>query len=555
MIHARAPLVEHCPHLDPVQTTVMPLAKHLRPFLHTVNNFRYLWAMRIQEPARGSQRRSFSRIPTGAWIPAANATGSAPAWDTERGMVNAVPSAPRDVDIIVIGAGQAGLAMAHELQRRGLVGYVPDGEPNSNPSKPTAPSSGGSPTTETVPGSCSVKKARRNFHGTFIVLDAENRPGGAWQHRWPSLTMGSVHHIADLPGLPAGPVDPAVESADWVPSYFADFEDSFDLPILRPVFVTSVTNEEPTDDSNTTPGAVSGPSLTSSSTRRMKRKKGKARTRLLVQTTAGTYRARVVVNCTGTWTRPFIPYYPGLASFQGLQFHTQDYPGVRAFEGRRVVVVGGGISALSHLDDLDGVAKKLLWVTRTPPRWHGKFPRDVDSSGAGCKATPGGHAKSGTSVHAIAPAERGESERGLTVEFGREVEERVRERVEKGLKPLPVVAATGLPINDFTRSLHARGLLRRRPMFNLIQPDGVSWTDGRFWQADAIVWATGFRAELRHLMPLGLRARGGGIVMKGTRVAADPRIHLIGYGPSASTVGARWASRQAAREIIEYFRS
>ncbi|MFT0848100.1 NAD(P)-binding domain-containing protein [Actinomycetaceae bacterium L2_0104] len=447
--------------------------------------------MRIQEPARGSQRRSFSRIPTGAWIPAVNTAGNAPAWHSEHGPQEPVSSSPRDVDVLIIGAGQAGLAMAHELKRRGFVGYVEDGLDLS--------SSASAPSDDKVPH-------------TFLVLDAENRPGGAWQHRWPSLTMATVNHIADLPGFPAGHIDPSAESADWVPSYFADFEDEFDLPILRPVLVTSVTN----DEASATPDP---------------------NTRLLAETTAGTFRARMIVNCTGTWTRPFIPYYPGAASFRGMQCHTQDYPGIRAFEGRRVVVVGGGVSALSHLDDLGGTAKKLLWVTRTPPRWHDSFTGSTGSDSTPNSATIAADGRS------------------LTAEFGREVEERVRERVEAGLKPLAVVAVTGLPINDFTRSLHERGLLKRKPMFDAIEADGVRWADGKFWQADAIIWATGFRAELRHLMPLGLRVHGGGIVMDGTRVAADPRIHLLGYGPSASTIGARWASRLAAKEIIDHFRS
>ena len=33
------------------------------------------------------------------------------------------------------------------------------------------------------------------------------RPGGAWQHRWPSLTVGTTHRVHDLPGLPFEPDD------------------------------------------------------------------------------------------------------------------------------------------------------------------------------------------------------------------------------------------------------------------------------------------------------------------------------------------------------------
>jgi pyruvate/2-oxoglutarate dehydrogenase complex dihydrolipoamide dehydrogenase (E3) component len=92
-------------------------------------------------------------------------------------------------------------------------------------------------------------------------------------------------------------------------------------------------------------------------------------------------------------------------------------------------------------------------------------------------------------------------------------------------------------------------VLDRLPMFDRITPDGVTWDDGRFVAADVILWATGWRAALDHLAPLGLRAPGGGIAMDGTRVVAEPRLHLVGYGPSASTVGANRAGRAAVREI------
>lgn len=393
------------------------------------------------------------RLPAGAWVPAER--DGLPVWKLPH---TSFPSQPHRVDVVVIGAGQAGLAMAYELRKRGFVGYV---------------------------GSEEVRGR------SYLVLDAENRPGGAWQHRWPSLSMGSVNHIADLPHFPAGEIDPSARASDWVGTYFGDFEDAFDLPILRPVMVTRVFEND--DESS-----------------------------LNIQTTAGTFNADVIVNATGTWTRPFIPHYPGSESFRGMQFHSQSFPVPRVLEGKRVVVVGGGISALNHIDDLDQVAKKIRWVTRTPPRWKSQI---TEESGA------------------------------LTPEAGRGVEGRVRARVEAGLRPLPVVAETGLPMNDFTRSLHERGLTKRWPMFARIEADGVRWEDTAFWQADAIVWATGFRPELRHLAPLGLRTSGGGILMDGTRVAADQRLHLLGYGPSASTVGARWASRKAAADITAYLGS
>lgn len=36
-----------------------------------------------------------------------------------------------------------------------------------------------------------------------------------------------------------------------------------------------------------------------------------------------------------------------------------------------------------------------------------------------------------------------------------------------------------------------------------------------------------------------------------TQVAKDPRVHLVGYGPSASTIGANRAGRAAATELLQ----
>jgi hypothetical protein len=38
--------------------------------------------------------------------------------------------------------------------------------------------------------------------------------------------------------------------------------------------------------------------------------------------------------------------------------------------------------------------------------------------------------------------------------------------------------------------------------------------------------------------------------MEGTRVAAEPRVHLVGYGPSSSTIGANRAGRSAVAGIV-----
>lgn len=344
------------------------------------------------------------------------------------------------MDVVVIGAGQAGLSSGYFLRRAGF-----------------APGTG------------------------YVILDGGAGPGGAWRERWPTLRLDRVHGIHDLPGLRMGPADPSRPAAEAVAEYFAAYEEHFALPVLRPVRVEAV------------------------------RRAGE---RLLVESDAGRWSARAVINATGTWTNPFWPHYPGRERFRGRQLHTADYRGPEEFTGQHVVVVGGGSSAVQLLLEIAQVTT-TTWVTRRPPVF-----------------VPG----------------------PFTPELGRTVVARVDEAVRAGRPPGSVVGATGLVLTDEVRAALDRGLLRRHPVFDRITPDGVAWDDGTEIRADAILWCTGFRAALRHLAPLELRGPGGGIRMDGaasTRVAAEPRVHLVGYGPSASTVGATRAARAAVREIRE----
>ena len=352
-----------------------------------------------------------------------------------------------EVDVAVIGAGQAGLSAAYHLQRRGFAPVVRD-----------------------------ALAAQ-----TFVVLDANPAPGGAWQHRWPSLRMATVNGIHELPGFPVPPADPAMASREALPPYFAEYERRFDLAVQRPVRVTAVRRGD--DDPHG---------------------------RLLVETDRGDWAARHVINATGTWTRPFRPFYPGLDRFRGRQLHVADYVSAEEFAGQRVIIVGAGVSAVQLLEEISHVAE-TVWMTRREPPW---VEDDFDLAARSA---------------AIAGVEA---------------------RVRQGLPPGSVIAVTGMHWTPWARAAEARGVLVRHPMFAAAEEHGVRMPDGSFIAADVILWATGFRPALDHLAPLRLRTPDGGFRVADTRSLDEPRLFLIGYGPSQSTVGANRAGRAAVQQIV-----
>ncbi len=358
--------------------------------------------------------------------------------------MSAVHPDPAEVlDSVVIGAGQAGLSASYHLRRLGL---------------------------------------------DHVVLDAEDAPGGAWQHRWDSLAMDDVHGVADLPDGPA-PGRGQERANVTIPTWFADYERRHDLPVLRPVSVDRVESV----------GEL-----------------------LVVRAGDRSWTTRTLVNATGTWSRPFVPSYPGQESFVGEQLHPVSYPGPEHLRGRRVLVVGGGASAVQLLGEVRPVTE-TLWVTRSEPVW-----------------------------------------RDSVDEFdGRAAIALVEDRVRRGLPPRSVVSVTGLALRAQEQEAARLGAYERRPMFARIEPHGVRWADGTYEPVDVILWATGFRPVVAHLAPLGLRTAEGGIrllrsnrdVQSATTAAADPRVQLVGYGPSASTIGGNRAGRAAATAVARLLRA
>ncbi|HLR95393.1 MAG TPA: ArsO family NAD(P)H-dependent flavin-containing monooxygenase [Jiangellaceae bacterium] len=225
------------------------------------------------------------------------------------------------IDVVVIGGGQAGLAAGYFLRRTGL---------------------------------------------EFVILDAARRPGGSWQHMWPSLRLFSPAEHSPLPGWPM-PRQPGTEypGREHVVDYLSQYEQRYALPVHRPADVVGVHNGSD---------------------------------HLEVHTDGEVWHARSVISATGTWQSPYMPSYAGQTEFTGCQLHTVSYRAAEEFRGQHVVIVGGGNSAAQILAEVSIVAE-TTWCTRRPPRF---MPDDVDGRVLFDVAT---RRRTGTASHRAGAAE------------------------------------------------------------------------------------------------------------------------------------------------------
>lgn len=387
-------------------------------------------------------------------------------------------TSPERVKVVVIGAGQAGLSVAFYLRRFELVADE-----------------------------------------DFVMLDRAPGPGGAWQHRWSSLRLGTAHRVNDLPGmaelgLSFDTADRNLPAKEVVADYYDRFEQHFDLRVRRPMNVRKVVNDgvdlqvryedlapQPLEEQKAARGLFGRRRKTFEEPAEPAAPQHEISTQFLV-------------NATGTWGSPFVPYYPGMTEFAGRHVHTSDFTDAEDFRDKHVVVVGGGTSAIGFMLELEEVAAGLTWVSRRPIDWLDRQELDLEGASA-----------------AVA----------------------MQDEAARSGRALPsIVSGTGVPKSRRIAAGIERGLLVARPMFDRIESDRVVW-DGEesgMARADAIIWATGFRPDLRHLSPLKLREKAGGITVGQGAAWSDPRIFLAGYGPQASTIGASRAGRMIARQIM-----
>lgn len=106
---------------------------------------------------------------------------------------------PKNLDVIVIGGGQSGLACGFYLRRTGL---------------------------------------------KYLILDDQETCGGSWNHAWDSLTLFSPSEQSSLPGWTMPPSKGGFPVKQEVIDYLCNYEKRYKLKVQRPVEVLEVQQEE-----------------------------------------------------------------------------------------------------------------------------------------------------------------------------------------------------------------------------------------------------------------------------------------------------------------------
>ncbi|MFI9019663.1 flavin-containing monooxygenase [Streptomyces griseus] len=342
-------------------------------------------------------------------------------------------------DLIVIGAGQSGLATAALAPRHGF------------------------PRT--------------------LVLDAAEQAGGSWPRYYDSLTLFSPARYSSLPGMRFPGDGDRYPTRDEVVDYLRAYARRLDAKIHASATVTSVLPRDGAWAVRTQDGAE--------------------------------FAARAVVAASGAFHSPYTPDVPGSAEFARQSLHAADYRSPEPFTGRRVVVVGGGNSAVQIAAELGTVTETTL-ASRRPIGWMKQRPLGRD-------------------VHWWFKHTRFDTA-----------------PLSRLLEKMPVSV---LDDGHYRTALDTHGV-ERREMFTRLTPDGVVWADGAKKPVDAVIWATGYRLTHPYLNGSGAldadgrpRHRGG--------IATVPGLGFVGieFQRSFSSNTLRGVGRDAAHVLTQLSRS
>ena len=176
------------------------------------------------------------------------------------------------------------------------------------------------------------------------IFDKDDKIGQTWLDRHPQLSLNTHRSVSHLPHLQYPRGTPAFPRRTDVAVHLQEFARRHDLSVEHGVTVSDIRR---TDDCFT------------------------------MQINAASVRARNVVIATGRDRYPVMPILQGGDGYRGLLIHSSQFGDAKQYEGKRVLVIGGGNSGFDVLNHLSRVRPAQTWVsvrsgsTILPKRLHG----------------------------------------------------------------------------------------------------------------------------------------------------------------------------------------
>ena len=237
-----------------------------------------------------------------------------------------------------------------------------------------------------------------------------------------------------------------------------------------------------------------------------------------VQTQDNRYQAANLVIATGYNREPYLPTWPGQASFQGVILHSSQYRNGEPFQNQKVLVVGFGNSGGEIAIDLWEHGAQPSLAVRNPVN---VIPRELF----------------GIPIEAIGIVQSKLPPRLVDALNALILRAVVGDLTRYGLRKLPHGPVTQIqrdariPLIDVgTLKLIKHGQITVCPGIDRLTDDGVIFTDGQYGKFEAVILATGYRPRVNAFLQGGAAAHDeNGTPSSSGRETALPGLYFCGY--------------------------
>ncbi|OMF18516.1 hypothetical protein BK133_30490 [Paenibacillus sp. FSL H8-0548] len=313
----------------------------------------------------------------------------------------------------------------------------------------------------------------------FIILEKSPEHLGSWANYYDSLTLFSPAAYSSLPGYKFPGGSNYYPRRDEVVQYLKSYAAKFNFPIRYGQEVIAIQKERGIYTIRTA--------------------------------NAEEFYARSIICASGAFIKPNIPHIPGMKDYQGRLLHSKGYRNDVEFKNQRMIVVGGGNSAVQIAVELAKTANVTI-ATRSPLKF---IPQIIG----------------GKDIHFW-----------LTIT-----------RLDKSSwgKRLLQKRSDGVIDNGVYKDAIGQNKPNSKSMFKAFTKNGVVWIDDTIESVDAVLFATGYVPNYEYLSELNVLDEAGAPLE-----TTSERIYFVGIPfqssfASATIRGSGNDAKRVVREIVK----